>query len=352
VILMSEICVITTQNISPILNKMLTVFLGDTKALYINSELNITDLNNKKIIFALELNNIGYCNTVMEILSALYYKGKNALQGSSAVLLVHSSNELYTKSSADHIIFLANNLGCSFIGHPLVEATEAFNNFHTWQKTVNMSLEEICYDHCEKLSHRFMIDTPNKFHEPNILALHASPRSTSNTLMLWNMIKSYITNCSIETLNVANGTIHDCIGCSFTTCIHYSKQNSCFYGGFMIEEIVPAIEKADAIVFISPNYNDALSANLTAVINRTTALYRKISFYNKYLFSIVVSGNSGSDSVAKQLIDALNVNKGFRLTPYSTIMATANNPGDIHNITDIEKLSKLYAENLLRCIKK
>ncbi|GAF92126.1 unnamed protein product, partial [marine sediment metagenome] len=50
-----------------------------------------------------------------------------------------------------------------------------------------------------------------------------------------------------------------------------------------------------------------------AVINRMTVLYKRVKFGDKTLFSVVVSGNSGSDCVDKQLTGALNINKGFRL---------------------------------------
>lgn len=33
----------------------------------------------------------------------------------------------------------------------------------------------------------------------------------------------------------------------------------------MVEDVYPAVREADAIVMLCPNYNDALSANLTGV---------------------------------------------------------------------------------------
>ena len=47
-------------------------------------------------------------------------------------------------------------------------------------------------------------------------------------------------------------------------CLHYGEQGECFYGGVMVQEVYPAIREADAVVLLCPNYNDALSANLTA----------------------------------------------------------------------------------------
>jgi multimeric flavodoxin WrbA len=114
----------------------------------------------------------------------------------------------------------------------------------------------------------------------------------------------------------------------------------------MVEEVFPAIEAADAVVWVCPNYNDAVTANLAAVINRLTALYRKTGFYNKALYAVIVSGNSGSDSVAMQLIDALCINKGFYLPPYFCIMAIANDPGAIYKIKNIGTQASAFAERL------
>ena len=125
-----------------------------------------------------------------------------------------------------------------------------------------------------------------------------------------------------------------------------------FLWGVVVKEIFPAMERADAIIWICPNYNDAVSANLMAVINRMTALYRKISFYQKVFFAVIVSGNSGNDSVARQLIGALNINKGFRLPAYFSIMAIANDPGDINTVPRIQEKAKSFAQNMIRELSK
>lgn len=349
---MSKVYIIKSKKQSNQLNNMLQIFTESAECLFIEDHKDLPDLSYKKIVFCLELNEIGYCPEVFDILLSLNIKSNISLIGSTGCVLVHSSTNLFTKDAANNLIFLANKLGCNFIGHPLVEATPDLNNFLTWQKSMDLPLEDICIEQCKKLCRRLLNDEVIKFENPRIIALHASSRNTSNTLMLWNMIKANLVGCSIEDLNVENGAINDCTGCSFTTCIHFSKQNSCFYGGMMVSEVFPAIEQADAVVMVCPNYNDAVSANLTAVINRTTALYRKMSFYEKYLFCVVVSGNSGSDSVAKQLIGALNINKGFRLPSRAVTMETANDPGSIRNVVNIEAKAKLFSENILSSIKK
>lgn len=104
--------------------------------------------------------------------------------------------------------------------------------------------------------------------------------------------------------------------------------------------------ESDALMILSPNYNDSVSANIMAFINRLTALYRKVDFKDKLLFSIVVSGYSGSDILAEQLISSLHFNKGFALPAHAIRMLTANDPGEILSCKNIEKEAAVYAERI------
>ena len=115
----------------------------------------------------------------------------------------------------------------------------------------------------------------------------------------------------------------------------------------MVEEVYPAIIDCDVLIMLCPNYNDSINANMSAVINRLTALYRKTKFYDKYFYSIIVSGFSGSDIIAQQLISALNINKTFILPPKFALMNTANNPGDFEKIENIREKARVFAQNII-----
>ncbi len=348
---MKDIYLIMPGDVSKQLENMVEAVVENMDIKIIRDSNNLPDLTYKKIVFAVELNQAGYNIGLIEILSKLYEKGQDALLGSTAVVLIHSPNDLYTKSMAQNIIFLANKMGCAFPGHPVVEAIDDLTNFKTWQKKLDKEFEEICFEVCKRLRKNLLADRPKFLKKPKILALHASSFSDSNTLMLWNMVKKHIEGCIIKEQHVENGTITDCLGCSYKTCKHYSKRKSCFYGGAIIKEILPAIEEANVVVWICPNYNDAISAKLMAVINRMTVLYRRTKFYDKTMFGVIVSGNSGCDSVAKQLIGALNINKSFRLPPYFSISAIANDPGEIMEVKDIEIKAKNFAQNIMTELK-
>ena len=343
--------IVPNKNISPMLSEMISTVTSYTNYTLVQDSSHIPNLQNKKIFFACENTDIDCDIAMLEFFSKLYEKGDKCLLGSVAAVLIHSNTEHGTKRTGQDIIYLANNLGCSFIGHSAVEATSSLRNFLTWQKILNLSVEEICLKMCSRLRNRLLEYNPITINQPKILVLYSSPHKTSNTLDLWHMTSNHLSDYNIKELQIENGEVLDCKGCSYKLCTHYGNQNKCFYGGVMVQDVLPSIEESDAIIWLCPNYNDAVAANLTAVINRLTVLYRKIDFYDKSIFAVVVSGNSGSDSISKQLIGALNINKGFRLPPYFSIMAIANDPGEIFNIPQIDERTKAFAENIKREIK-
>ena len=94
---------------------------------------------------------------------------------------------------------------------------------------------------------------------PKILALHASSHRTSNTYALWSAVKEKLLqeeegreNPDIREIGLRNGTLYDCSGCSFNACRHFGEQESCFYGGVIVEDVYPAVREADAVVMICP----------------------------------------------------------------------------------------------------
>ncbi|MBU3144730.1 flavodoxin family protein [Clostridium sp. CF012] len=343
--------IVPSKNISPMLSEMISTVTRYSNCTLVEDSNNIPNLQNKKIFFASESTDISCDISMLEFFSKLYEKGNECLSGSAAAILVHSSTEHGTKRTSQDIIYLANNLGCRFIGHSVVEATSTLRNFLTWQKLLNLPLEEICLNLCSRLRNRLLEYNPITINNPRILVLYSSPNKTSNTLDLWHMTSAHLAQCNIKELQIENGEVLDCKGCSYKLCTHFGTQNKCFYGGVMVDDVLPSIEKSDAIIWLCPNYNDAIASNLTAVINRLTVLYRKIAFYDKNIFAVVVSGSSGSDSISKQLIGALNVNKGFPLPPYFSIMAIANDPGDIFKVPQIHELAKDFAVNIKSEIK-
>lgn len=298
----------------------------------------------RKWVFVAELNEFGLSLSFMEMAQYLMSSHADDLPGSTGMVIVKSDNQWHTKSFSTWLIFSLNMLGLRFPGHPVIEMTQGLENLNRWEQTTGLSRNVLLSQLGTKTYQRLLQPSPvSTGKKPKITALHASSRSTSNTLSLWNMTKEHLANCDVKDYHVANGTVLDCIGCPYQTCLYFGSQQSCFYGGDIVKELFPAIECSDALIWICPNYNDTLSANLMAVINRLTALYRTRSFYDKKIFAVIVSGNSGSDAVARQLIDALCINKGFHLPPHFCLTATAYDPGSIYQLEGIEKRAADFA---------
>jgi len=330
------------------LEKMLVSSLSKYEHIIVSNVDDMDNLQNKKILFAIELGDTGINIEHMKMLDKILLSGTDFMKNSIGGIIISSNNELFSRSVARKTIFYANMAGCMFPGKPLSESIGSLKNFRTQQAITagDSSLEDNLLLDCKKTSDRIMSAKANIITNPKILVLYTGNPKTSNTYALWNMVKENLDNYQINEIHIENGSVVDCKGCSYKACKHYSQSTNCFYGGIMVEEVYPAILDCDILMMLCPNYNDAISANMSAVINRLTALYRKTKFYDKYIYSIIVSGFSGGDIIAEQLISALNINKTFILPPYFALMETANNPGDVEKIENIREKAKEFADNI------
>lgn len=306
-------------------------------------------LENKRVLFAINLGESGINLEYLGFLKKMRVDDQ-FLRGSVGALIVDGSTELYTKAVARELVFCANRSGCTFVGKPLVEATGSMTNFNTLAMT--LETDNIgAYRHSAKtLVQQLQRFEYPKSDRPNILALHASNYATSNTLGIWKMVEKHLTGCELHELTLRNGAVFDCIGCPYTQCLHLGERGHCFYGGAIVEDVFPAVRACNALVLLCPNYNDAVGANIAAFINRLTSLYRNTRFYDKYLFGIIVSGYSGGDIVAQQLISGLNMNKSFLLPAWFSMLETAHAPGRAASIPGVEERAERFADNMLNML--
>ena len=284
-------------------------------------------MQNRRLVFAVSLGVLGleegFCRLVRQLRAA-----PDLLRGSVAVHQQDGEGELYTKQAAHMLVLAANQAGCTFPGKPLVEGTGSLHNLDVLSRRMNLPHMDVYRETARALIRRLTEFLPPRTERPRILTLHASDRSTSNTLALCGRLQELLAeDCDFEEISLRNGTVHDCRGCSYTVCSHYAQQNSCFYGGSIVDDVYPALIRCNALMLLCPNYNDSVSANIVAFINRLTSLQLFHSLQNKYLYAIIVSGYSGSDLVAQQVLGALCLNKAFILPPHFCLMQTANDPG-------------------------
>ena len=303
-------------------------------------------LAGEKLLFALPLGDTGTNLEYVKMLSRLR-QTPGLLEGCTAGLIVDGASPLYTKSAAAELTLAANLAGCAFVGRPLVEGTGSLVNFRIQAKNLNTDLMGAYRTAARELVRQLEEASFPRQEAPELLVLHASSHHTSNTMQLWEQVRARLGDrFTFTEIGLRNGTLSDCSGCPYTMCLHFGEKGGCFYGGLMQEEVYPAVRRCAGLVMLCPNYNDALSANLTAFINRLTALFRQTRFYDKALFALVVSGYSGGDIVARQLISALNMNKSFYLPGRFALMETANDPGEALSLPGIQDRLDGFARNI------
>lgn len=293
--------------------------------------------------------------------------------GKPAGILALSPGNLYTKRTAQDAMFCLNSSGYMLPGKALVEGVGNLFNMRRLSTLLGSNSNDALMASCRALGERMaesaLAAKPHpvtaegrrtagsasgqmetKTRRPLILGVHSATSGRSNTLWVWKQMASILEDggASVATMSLDPEKIVECRGCSFSTCRHYGERVSCFYGGQVSDEIFPAILKADALVVLAPNYNDAPPANLCAFFNRLSALYHADSavFFQKTLGIVAVSGYSGSDCVIKNVMSALCLNKGFSVMPEGFFELLANDPGEAEGMGSIPGAER-FARNLL-----
>ena len=333
---------------NPRLSAVLTQALAGRTHRRVSRPEQLHTLQGCRVLFAVSLLHGGVNLTWYAMLSVIR-QDPQLLEGCRGAVLVDGDSELYTKSAARELVFAANQAGCAFMGAPLVEATGSLANFQIRAMLRHTDCPTAYAACAAELVERLMTDVPPVRQHPHLLVLHASNRKTSNTIALWERMAPRLAGrADTQVVSLRNGTVADCNGCEFRTCLHFGEEGRCFYGGVIVEQVYPAIQHADGVLWLCPNYNDALAANLTACINRLTALFRTTPFYDKELYGIVVSGYSGGDIVAQQLLSALCMNKAFRLPPRFCMLETANDAGAAVQLPGIDQRLAAFADHIFR----
>lgn len=311
-------------------------------------ELDKAKLQDARILFAICLSKTGINTEYYRMLSVIRTNRlKRRFGGAIGGVLVDGAGELYTKALARELVFAANRAGLIFPGKALVEGTGSLYNFEILGKLLDAVPSEAYKFQTRSLVTKILEFTMPTVEKRRLLAVHAGDRTTSNSLMIWDKVKEKLHDIEITEVTIRNGELVDCRGCPYETCLHFGEAGTCFYGGVIVEQIYPALLSADTLVLISPNYNDAVSANIMAFINRLTALFRTNDFSKKRFYAVVVSGYSGGDLVSQQILGAMNFNKNMILPADFALIETANTPGSILHAEGIGVRAGSFAARIL-----
>lgn len=302
------------------------------------------------LLFVVAVDALGVGEDFIRTVRGIRALDSDVLKGCAAGVVLLGSTELDTKNAARELIFALDTAGCAFPEKPLVEATGSMKNLRVIMRTQALAAptDALAFS-VGGLLDRLLSFAPVRYANPRLLVLHASDRPTSNTLALGDLVLDALdARFSVKTLSLRNGTIEDCRGCPYVVCSHFANKGSCFYGGSISQEVIPAVQECDALLLLLPNYNDAVGANVTAFFNRLTGLHVSGGLTGQRLYAVVVSGYSGGDLVAKQAMGALCLNRSFLLPPHFCLLETANDPGEAVRLPGIRARAAAFAARLGR----
>lgn len=124
----------------------------------------------------------------------------------------------------------------------------------------------------------------------NILVLNGSPRPNGNTVA---MVRAFTEGAEgqghkVSVVDVCKKDIAGCRGCEYC---HTAGEGTCIQKDDM-QEVIPALNDADMVVFASPIYYFGFSAQLQCLIHRTYAIH-----VPKKVQKTMLILSSGSDDV-------------------------------------------------------
>ena len=178
-------------------------------------------LTGRRLLFVVSLDEGGVNRGFYDLLAHLRTH-PNCLDRCVGGVLVDAPGDLYTKAAGRDLVLAAGLAGCAFVGRPLVEGTGDLLNFTVQARNAGCTLEAAYRLAAAELADRVLAFSRPRLERPKLLALHASSRATSNTLALWGLVRPRLEErCDITEIGLRNGTLEDCAGCPYTTCLHY-----------------------------------------------------------------------------------------------------------------------------------
>ena len=135
-----------------------------------------------------------------------------------------------------------------------------------------------------------------------LVAIMGSPRGMKGSTghLLGEVVKEAENHgSSVQTFSVARMDIQPCRACDVC-----HKEGRCVIEDDW-ETVRQAMLDADGIILASPNYIFSVTAQLKAMLDRTSGLIHCLALDGKYGAAVVTSGGSGSDVVASYLLSCL-----------------------------------------------
>ena len=186
-----------------------------------------------------------------------------------------------------------------------------------------------------------------------VVAFNGSGRRDGNTAILLNLVLEEIAQEGIETelIQLGGETLSGCIACY--KCAE-KKDQKCAIDKDRMNEYIAKIQRADGILLGSPTYISDMTANLKALIERSTIVSRSNGdlFKRKVGAGVVAVRRAGSTHVLSSINYFFLINQ--MIIPGSSYwnMGIGRAPGDVKNDPEGIQTMKTLGQNMAWLLKK
>ena len=186
-----------------------------------------------------------------------------------------------------------------------------------------------------------------------VVAFNGSGRKDGNTAILLNLVLDELKKEGIETelIQLAGETLSGCIACY--KCAE-NKDQKCGVINDRVNEYIAKMKQAQGILLGSPTYISDMSANMKALIERSTI----VSLSNGYMFkrkvgaAVISVRRAGSTHVLSSMNYFFLINQ--MIIPGSSYwnMGIGRNPGEVKNDAEGIQTMKTLGRNMAWLLKK
>jgi len=186
-----------------------------------------------------------------------------------------------------------------------------------------------------------------------VVAFNGSPRKDGNTAILLNLVLDELKKDGIDTelIQLAGETLSGCIACY--KCAE-NRDQKCAVVKDRVNEYIAKMQQAEGILLGSPTYISDMTANMKALIERSTIVSRSNGdlFKRKVGAAVIAVRRAGSTHVLSSMNYFFLINQ--MMIPGSSYwnMGIGRNPGEVKNDAEGIQTMKTLGQNMAWLLKK
>jgi len=186
-----------------------------------------------------------------------------------------------------------------------------------------------------------------------VVAFNGSGRKDGNTAILLNLVLDELKTEGIETefIQLAGQTLSGCINCHQCS---EKKNEKCAIMDDRVNEYIAMMKKAQGILLGSPVYISDMTANMKALIERSTIVSRSNGdlFKRKAGAAVIAVRRAGATQVLSSINYFFLINQ--MIIPGSSYwnLGIGRNPGEVKNDAEGIQTMKVLGQNMAWLLKK